>query len=68
MPDVYVLAYHPVFDDTADHRDPRQWRFYVIVASALPATKSISLGRLRALADDVGMDGLRESIGALVAT
>lgn len=34
--EIYVLAWHPVVDDTADHRDPSQWWFYVIDARDLP--------------------------------
>lgn len=51
--DLYVLAYHPVADDTADHRDPRQWVFHVITTTCLPATQTISLAAARHLAAPV---------------
>lgn len=51
--DLYVLAYHPVTDDTADHRDPSQWVFHVITTACLPATQTISLAAVRHLAAPV---------------
>ena len=48
--DLYVLAYHPVADATADHRKPDQWTFHVIDAAMLPATKSLSIASARQLA------------------
>ena len=33
---VYVFAYHPIADTTADHLDPRQWVLYVVAAEHLP--------------------------------
>lgn len=27
---IYVFAYHPIRDESADHRDPHQWCFYVL--------------------------------------
>jgi hypothetical protein len=51
---IYVFAHHPVTDDTADHRDALQWRFYVVKASALPlAARSIGLSGLAALSSAV---------------
>lgn len=42
--EVYVFAWHPHTDrSVADHGDPLQWEFYVVLASTLPATKSIGL-------------------------
>lgn len=52
--DPYVLAHHPVADETANHRDPQQWTFYVVPTSLLPATRSIALGKVLALAKPVG--------------
>lgn len=37
--DIYVFAYHPIMDATADHRDPLQWQFYVVPANRLPKDK-----------------------------
>lgn len=55
---VYVFAHHPQTDQTADHRDPGQWRFYVIPTDQLPARqKSISLSGVRQLAKtEVGVN------------
>jgi hypothetical protein len=44
--EIYVLAYHPIKDDTADHRDPLQWTFYVVRTRDLPEAKSVSLAKL----------------------
>ena len=41
--EIYVLAYHHVFDDSADHRDVRQWRFFVLLDTLLPGTRRLSL-------------------------
>src|SRR5260370_222980 len=38
--DIYVLAHHPIMDASADHRDPRQWRFHVVAAKRLPPSKT----------------------------
>ena len=69
--DLYIFAHHDVADlEEADHRDPNQWRFYVIRELDLPAQKSISLNPLKRLATDlafgevaaavnVALDGLR---------
>lgn len=34
--DIYVLCLHDVTDNTADHRDPGQWKFFAVRAAALP--------------------------------
>jgi hypothetical protein len=47
---IYIFAHHPVYDATADHRDPLQWDFYVAPATALPAQKSIGLAGVLSLA------------------
>jgi hypothetical protein len=44
--EIYVFAYHPIKNDTADHRDPSQWTFYVVRTRDLPAAKSVSLSKL----------------------
>ena len=46
---LYVFAHHPICDETADHREPRQWRFYVVPTTRLPDTKRIGLAAVRAL-------------------
>lgn len=62
--DIYVLAHHPLVDDTADHRDATQWRFYVIPARALPATKTISKTTAVRLAEPTGIFCLPERVAA----
>jgi hypothetical protein len=47
--DIYVFAHHPIMDESADHCDVRQWRFYVVAAKRLPTGKTISLTRIAAL-------------------
>ena len=68
---IYVLAHHPVADDSADHRDPEQWRFYVLRATDLPNFKTLGLSAVRALtaACDFselgdGVDRLRQDLNA----
>ena len=46
---IYVFAYHPIRDDSADHRDPSQWQFYVAPTKQLPLTKRIGLARVAQL-------------------
>ena len=51
--DIYIFAHHPITDESADHRDPRQWRFYLVSADCLPPEKTISLKKITALTDGV---------------
>lgn len=61
--DIYVLGLHEVTDDTADHREPNQWRFYVVPTFKLPATsKTIGLGPVRRLANPVNYLGLADAV------
>lgn len=65
--DVYVFAYHPRVDDAADHRDPGQWRFYVVPTGALPKQKTITLTRVALLAGPVPFKELHRAVGAALA-
>jgi len=65
---IYILAHHPIADDSADHRDPAQWDFYVIATSALPATRRISLTSLRRLAEPCSYAALRSRVDAVADT
>jgi hypothetical protein len=49
--ELYVFAWHPRYKpkESVDHRDPAQWEFYVLLASALPPTKSIALSTIKKL-------------------
>jgi hypothetical protein len=57
----------PIMDESADHRDPRQWRFYVIPTTRLPARKTISLVKVALLSDAVPWIGLKGAIESLRA-
>jgi hypothetical protein len=47
---IYVFAYHPIADISADHLDPGQWLFHVVLAERLPPNKRIGLARVTLLA------------------
>jgi hypothetical protein len=62
---IYVLAHHPVVNRKADHRDARQWLFYVVATSALPKTKSLSQAGAAMLADAVTFEELASRVELL---
>ena len=62
---IYVFAHHPIFDDSADHRDPLQWQFYVVPTAALPDAKQIALSTIRTLAEPVPITGLAQAVDAI---
>ena len=74
LADIYVFAVHEGFDppEAVDHRDPAQWRFFVLPASVLPKRqKSIAFSRVQALgareADLAALpDALRHCIQRIV--
>ncbi len=55
---LYILAHHGIYDDSADHRDPFQWEFFVIPSGSLPDVKRISLGTVRSIATAVPISEL----------
>lgn len=60
---IYVFAWHPETDfDVADHRDPAQWVFHVVPASALPEQKSIALSGIERLAKCVAIDEVAAAV------
>jgi hypothetical protein len=61
---IYVLAHHKIIDESADHRDPGQWIFYVIRSSQLPPVKTISLGSLQRLISPCSFAELRARVTA----
>ncbi len=65
--DIFVFAWHPVLDPAiADHRDPQQWRFYVVLEAALPpGQKTISRTVLERRHTAVGYDELRNEVASL---
>lgn len=60
--DIYILAEHPVYDETADHREPAQWRFFVIIAGRLPDMKRLSRTAAASLADPVDFNRLHAAV------
>lgn len=60
--EIYVFAHHPRQDDTADHREPTQWEFYVVPTAKLPHFKTLSLARLRVLATSVPIGELATAV------
>lgn len=61
---IYIFAYHPITDESADHRNPCQWNFYVAPTSILPSTKSIGLRSLEELSVKCGITGLARAVNA----
>jgi hypothetical protein len=64
---MYVLAYHERRDDSADHRDPRQWEFFVIRSEDIPLVARIGLGSVRRLAGGVPFDRLAATVRDVAA-
>jgi len=60
--EIFIFAWHPVADDAADHRDPKQWQFFVVAERDLPAQKAISLTRVRTLTEPVSFDALAAKV------
>ena len=63
--EIFIFAWHPVTDETADHRDPDQWLFYVVPETALPAQKTISLPVLGRLATPIAHHALRAAVATI---
>ncbi|MBA3511589.1 hypothetical protein [Sphingomonas sp.] len=64
---LYVFAHHPVIDETADHCDPSQWRFFVVPTEMLPGGKRIGLRSLANLASACPIDELAKAIEHVAA-
>ncbi|HJU12537.1 MAG TPA: hypothetical protein VJ728_16755 [Candidatus Binataceae bacterium] len=61
---LYVFAYHPIADDTADHRDPSQWQFYVLPTVDLPALKTVSLRYVSQMGEPARIGDLGRAVDA----
>jgi hypothetical protein len=62
---IYVFGYHPIIDDAADHRDCRQWRFYVVRTELLPAgQKTIGLAAVKIFSHALSWAELRIGVEA----
>jgi hypothetical protein len=56
---MYAFAWNPVYGAATDHRDPNQWEFYVVSASALPeGQRTISLSKIKRLTEPVNIADL----------
>lgn len=57
--EIYIFAWNPFYGDATDHRDPRQWEFYVVAATALPAgQRTIGLSKIKRIVKAVKIDGV----------
>lgn len=67
--DVYVFAWHPLTDPAAcDHRDPAQWRFFIVPTEKLPENqKSISRRVVETRWPAVGFHELRAAMLAVLS-
>ena len=59
---LYLFCYHDRRDGLADHRDPRQWKFYVVTAKSLPQIKRIGIAPVRRLAASCTFDELERQV------
>ena len=64
--EIYILAWHPVKDESADQRDPAQWWFYVLGVGELPNTKTISQSVAHKRWSFVSYGGLKAAVDDLV--
>jgi hypothetical protein len=61
--DIYVFSLHTEIDELADHRDPKQWRFYVVSAGKLPANqRRIGVAKLNQLVTPCGWSELAAAV------
>jgi hypothetical protein len=63
--DIFVFAWHPFVSIEADHRDPRQWEFFVVLEKVLPPQSSISLSRVRHMTPPVSIADLATRVNSL---
>jgi hypothetical protein len=64
--DCFVFAWHPIVDQSCDHREPRQWQFFVVPTEQLPGDKSISLKSLQRIAEDISVSELQLALQRLL--
>ena len=63
---LYVFGWHPVTDRmAADHRDPLQWRFFVIATTDLPPINRLSYARAEQLSSHVAIDELAAEVSTV---
>ena len=63
--DIFVFGWHPLTDETADHRDVGQWQFFVVPEAQLPAQNSIRLTVLKRLVEPCSWAELHAAIQSL---
>jgi len=63
---VYIFAWHPDSEASADQREPMSWLFYVISEHALPRQKSIGLNQVKRLVDPSLADRLHSVLARLL--
>lgn len=63
--DIYLFGLHPMTNDGTDHRDPSQWRFFVIPTADLPATHRLSEAKARGLANEISINQISEAVERL---
>ena len=64
---IYIFAYHGISDESADHRDPKQWEFYVVGAGSLPKAKRIGLKGVREISEPVDIGALGQRLATIAA-
>jgi hypothetical protein len=64
--DLYMLFWHPIKDETADHWDPDQWCVYVIPTDELPNQKSISLSQVERRWNSVRLEDLQGVVARIL--
>lgn len=61
--DAYIFAWHGVGEENeTDHRDVKQWQFYLLPTSQLPMTKTLSLLKLQKLCEPISYNKLAEAV------
>lgn len=68
--DLYIFGWHDAFlpEETVDHRNPNQWKFYLLPETQLPTEqKTIALSKLIKLgAVECGCDELKEKVACML--
>jgi hypothetical protein len=64
---LYLFAFHPRADNSADQRDPSQWEFYAVPTVQLPDTQRIGLSAVRRLTDSIGYTDLLHAVTDIAA-
>lgn len=64
--EMYIFAWHPEIDpELANHREPGQWRFYLVREADLPDQQSIALSRIQAIAQAIDLSAVPAQISTL---